>query len=208
MSKARGVAPSTAQPPFLAAASPAPPSPALASRGGPGGDPEDAGRPDPADFDGFARQHLDGLSRLGYLLTGDHAAADDLTAETLIAAWRQWDRILEVERPAAYLRRIMINLAASRVRSSVRERRRIRLFHADLREASADPDGAAVVTVREALGRLPVRRRACVVLRHAFDLSEDEVARILRVSVGTVKSQTSRGMAQLQRLLAAGDDDE
>jgi RNA polymerase sigma-70 factor (sigma-E family) len=159
-------------------------------------------------FEAFARQHMAGLSRLGYLLTGDHSAADDLTADTLIAAWNQWDRVLELDRPAAYLRRIMINISTSRVRSSIRERRRIRLFHADLREARPDPDGAVVVDVQEALRHLPVRRRACVVLRHAFDLSEDEVARIMRVSVGTVKSQTSRGMAQLQRLLAAGDDDD
>lgn len=163
---------------------------------------------DEREFDVFARSHLPALGRLGYLLTGDHAAADDLTAETLIAAWNQWDRMPEVERPAAYLRRIMINISMSRVRSSARERRRIRLFYADRPETYADPDGAAAVDVRAALRLLPVRRRACVVLRHAFDLSEDDVAGILRVSVGTVKSQTSRGMAQLQRLLAAGDDDE
>jgi RNA polymerase sigma-70 factor (sigma-E family) len=159
-------------------------------------------------FDAFARRQIGGLSKLAWLLTGDHATAEDLTAETLLAAWNQWTRILEVGNPTAYLRRIMINMAAARVRSSVRERRRIRLFHADSRDARMDPDGGVVVDVRAALRRLPVRRRACVVLRHAFDLSEDEVARILCVSVGTVKSQTSRGMAQLHGLLSAGGDDD
>jgi len=181
--------------------------PALAARTGPleaGPRAEgDAGE----SFDAFARAQLGGLSRLAWLLTGDHATAEDLTAETLLAAWNRWERLLEVENPVAYLRRIMVNLAAARIRSSIRERRRIRLFHIDALRIGVDPDGGVVVDVRAALRHLPVRRRACVVLRHAFDLSEDEVARILGISVGTVKSQTSRGMAQLQRLLSGGDDD-
>jgi RNA polymerase sigma-70 factor (sigma-E family) len=159
-------------------------------------------------FDDFVRRHVAGLSRLGYLLTGDHGIADDLTAETMIVAWNQWDRLQELDNPAAYLRRTMSNLAASRIRSIVRERRRIRLFNADRPDSTQGPDGAAVVDVREALLRLPPRRRACVVLRHAFDLSEEEVARVLGVSVGAVKSQASRGMAQLQGLLTVGGDDD
>ena len=158
-------------------------------------------------FDAFARAQLGGLSRLAWLLTGDRTTAEDLTAETLLAAWDRWERLLEVENPVAYLRRIMVNQAAVRIRSAVRERRRLRLFHVDALRAGTDPDGGVVVDVRAALRHLPVRRRACVVLRHAFDLSEEEVARILGISVGTVKSQTSRGMAQLQRLLSGGDGD-
>lgn len=60
---------------------------------------------------------------------------------------------------------------------------------------------SAVVDVQGALRRLPFRKRACVVLRHAFDLSERDTALVLGISVGTVKSQTSRGVAELQRLL-------
>jgi RNA polymerase sigma-70 factor (sigma-E family) len=166
-------------------------------------------RSDELGFDAFARYHLPKLGRLGYTLTGDHATADDLAAETLIAAWNQWGRVLTVDRPTAYVRRIMINIALSRVRASAREQRRMRLFCADRQDVHVDPDGAAAVAVREALRELPVRRRTCVVLRHAFDLSEGDVAHMLGVSVGTVKSQTSRGMAQLQRLLAErGDEGE
>ncbi|MEU5047990.1 sigma factor-like helix-turn-helix DNA-binding protein, partial [Streptomyces griseorubiginosus] len=51
--------------------------------------------------------------------------------------------------------------------------------------------------------RLPYRKRACVVLRHALDLSEKETAAALGISVGTVKSQTSKGMAELEKLLGA-----
>lgn len=60
---------------------------------------------------------------------------------------------------------------------------------------------SAVVDVQGALRRLPFRKRACVVLRHAFDLSERDTSLVLGISVGTVKSQTSRAVAELQRLL-------
>jgi DNA-directed RNA polymerase specialized sigma24 family protein len=59
------------------------------------------------------------------------------------------------------------------------------------------------VDVRAALDRLPFRKRACVVLRHAFDLSEKDTALALGISVGAVKSQTSKGMAELERVLGA-----
>ena len=115
--------------------------------------------------------------------------------------WRQWDRVRDRDEPLAYVRRIVLNMAASRVRRLVRERRRDGLIEAGTPRAACDPDGAAVVDVRAALQRLPARRRACVVLRHAFDLAEQDVARLLGISVGTVKSQTARGVAQLQELL-------
>jgi RNA polymerase sigma factor (sigma-70 family) len=108
-----------------------------------------------------------------------------------------------VEAPLAYVRRMMVNMAASGARRLIREQRRITLLQAGEFEAVRDPDGAVSVDVRAALLRLPVRRRACVVLRHGFDLSEAETAEALGVSVGTVKSQTSKGVAQLQKLLSA-----
>ncbi|NUT31297.1 MAG: SigE family RNA polymerase sigma factor, partial [Streptomyces sp.] len=77
------------------------------------------------------------------------------------------------------------------------------LFWSQREEKTENPDVAGVVDVQEALRRLPFRKRACVVLRHAFDLSEKDTALALGVSVGTVKSQTSKGMAELQRLLGA-----
>lgn len=159
-------------------------------------------------FEPFAQSQLRSLGRLAYLLTGDHTAADDLIADTLLAAWRQWDQVATLPHRSAYVRGIMVNLAAGRIRSMVRERRRLRLFHADLREEMPARDTAAVLDVRTALQRLGPRRRTCVVLRLAFDVSERDVADLLGVSVGTVKSQTSRGVAQLQRLLNTGSDRE
>lgn len=154
-----------------------------------------------AEFEAFFDRHHRELGRLAYLLTGDHLAADDLTADAFLAAWRQWDRVWAADQPLAYMRRVVVNLAASRIRRLTRERIRLPLFHVSDADMTAGPDGAAVVDVRAALQQLPDRRRACVVLRHALDLPESEVADLLGISVGTVKSQTSKGVAQLQEKL-------
>ncbi|MFI6943675.1 SigE family RNA polymerase sigma factor [Streptomyces sp. NPDC050418] len=154
-----------------------------------------------AEFHAFFEDHYAQLSRLAYLLTGDADGADDLAADALLALWHRWDRVRGADHPAAYARGVVANMARSRIRSAVRERRRVTLFWSGQGEGREDPDIPAVVDVQEALRLLPFRKRACVVLRHAFDLSEKDVAQALGVSVGTVKSQTSKGMAELQRAL-------
>ncbi|WP_030611206.1 SigE family RNA polymerase sigma factor [Streptomyces sclerotialus] len=162
------------------------------------------GRPDAAvEFRAFFERYYAELARLARLLTGDTEGADDLAADALVALWHRWDRVRAADHPAAYARGVVANLARSHIRSAIRERRRIALFWAQCSEHADAPDVPAVVDVQQALRTLPFRKRACVVLRHAFDLSERETALALGISVGTVKSQTSKGMAQLERLLGA-----
>jgi RNA polymerase sigma-70 factor (sigma-E family) len=160
-----------------------------------------------AAFERFVQRNGRELGRLAYLLLGDRDAADDLVGDVFLAVWRQWDMVRDAEHPLAYTRRLVVNMAGSRIRRTVRERRRLLLFRGDADEVAPGRDSAAVVDVRTALTRLPARRRACVVLRYGFDVSEQDVARILGVNVGTVKSQTSKGVAQLRRLLAEADAD-
>ncbi|CAO5190559.1 RNA polymerase sigma-70 factor, ECF subfamily [Frankia sp. AiPs1] len=154
-----------------------------------------------AEFRAFFESHHRELSRFAYLLTGDHDAADDITADALTAAWTRWDRVRAAELPLAYVRRIVANLAADRVRRVVRERRGLLALGGRAEGSTPEPDVPAVVDLRSALMSLPPGKRACVVLRYAFDLSEAETARTLGISVGTVKSQTARGAADLERLL-------
>ncbi|MGY3200894.1 SigE family RNA polymerase sigma factor [Streptomyces sp. TE5632] len=157
------------------------------------------------EFHAFFERHYAELSRLAWLLTGEADAADDLAADALLALWHRWDRVRAAEHPVAYARGVVANMARTRIRGAVRERRRIALFWSQREERVENPDVAGVVDVREALRRLPFRKRACVVLRHSFDLSEKDTALALGVSVGTVKSQTSKGMAELQRLLGTAE---
>ena len=155
----------------------------------------DAGR----DFAPFFEDHHRDLGTLAYLLTSDRAAADDLTGDTMLAAWQQWSRFQLVAHQVAYVRRMMANIAVNRVRRLVRERGRLARLRPP--EHAPGPDPVAVVSVQAALAALPARRRACVVLRLAFDLSERDVAAILGVTVGTVKSQTSKAVSQLSSIL-------
>jgi DNA-directed RNA polymerase specialized sigma24 family protein len=129
----------------------------------------------------FDRRHAE-LSRLAYLLTGDATVADALAADALSRIRREWPR-LGGDDPAAHARGIVAALA----------RRRERWAGA--------PGRGTVPELRDALRRLPYRRRVCVVLRYASGLSEDEVARALGISAGTVRSRTARGVRQLSALL-------
>jgi RNA polymerase sigma-70 factor (sigma-E family) len=155
-----------------------------------------------AAFHAFFEAHYAGFSRLAYLMTGEMAVADDLAADALTEVWQHWDRVAAAGDPAAYARGIVANLTRGWLRRQGRARRGLRLLDlsgGDRRRSQ--PDVPAVLDVRDALRRLPHRRRACVVLRYAFDLSEQDVADILHISVGAVKSQTSRGARQLAELL-------
>jgi len=153
-------------------------------------------------FHRFFEQHHAALSGLAYLLSGDPAVADDLAADALTEVWKHWDRVSAAGDPAAYARGIVANLTRNWIRRQGRARRGLAVLGLSLGgERSATPDVPAVLDVRTALKRLPYRRRVCVVLRYAFDLPEREVADILGISVGAVKSQTSRGAKQLAELL-------
>jgi RNA polymerase sigma-70 factor (sigma-E family) len=157
-------------------------------------------------FRAFFERHHAELARFAWMLIGERAAAEDLASDAMLAVWRQWDQARRARSQIAYARGIVANLAKARIRAAVRERRRNMLFWQRPTEASDGPDTAAVVDVRAALDRLPLRRRACVVLRHSLELSERETADALGISVGTVKSQTSKGLAELRRLLGPPKD--
>ena len=154
-------------------------------------------------FHSFFEAHHAELARLAYLVTGEAEVADDLAADALLEVWRHWDRVVAADSPIGYARGVLANLARNRVRRLYRERRALLGLSLPWsgRTSARNVDVPAIVDLREALRRLPYRRRACVVLRYAFDLSERETARTLGISVGTVKSQTSRGAAQLAALL-------
>jgi RNA polymerase sigma-70 factor (sigma-E family) len=150
------------------------------------------------DFRDFITQQARGLGRLAYLLLGDEHAAEDLTAEVFLTVWRQWGQVSRADRPVAYVRRVMVNQAAAYHQRRAREREGLERLQDGTLDRTQEQDSAAVIDVQSALLRLPPRRRACLVLRFAFDLAEREVAAILGVSVGTVKSQTFKAAAQFR----------
>jgi len=136
------------------------------------------------------------LLRLGFLLTSDWGAAEDLLQTALLNAHRAWRRI-QLDDPAPFVRRIMIN-------AHVSDRRRRRLSEVPLlpSDGTAVPavddavDGAMAVV--ELLAGLPPRQRAVLALRYCDDLSEVEIAEVLGCTTGTVKSQASKAIRSLR----------
>lgn len=169
----------------------------------------DAGRErERAEFDAFFRRHYRELGRLAYALTGDRTEADDVTGDALAAAWQHWARVQAADFPLAYVRKVVVNLAALRIRRAVRERRGVTVLGQMARWVDPGPDVGGALDLQSAVLLLPPGRRACVVLRHVLDLPADEVARTLGISAGTVKSQTSKGLAQLREIISRANAGE
>jgi RNA polymerase sigma-70 factor (sigma-E family) len=150
------------------------------------------------DFDEFAAAATQPLLRLGWLLTGDADQAQDLAQNTLIRTYGAWHRVRHDD-ALSYARRIMVNLHTDWLRRRPwREQPR-----AELPDTGSGYDGghgavedrAALIAALQSLTR---RERAAIVLRYYVDLSEQETAQTLGVSVGTVKSVCSRALAKLR----------
>jgi RNA polymerase sigma-70 factor (sigma-E family) len=159
------------------------------------------------EFDCFAAQAWDPLLRAGYLMTGDAKDAEDLVQETLLKVARRWNRVRAMDHPAAYARRILINLVLHD--AGRRSRQRTELWPQDGAAETADESAARALRevddqaeFRWALARLPARQRAVLVLRYWADLPVAEVADILGGSEGTVTSTASRATVRLAQALA------
>ena len=151
-----------------------------------------------AEFEQYMAARQPSLLRTAYLLTGDRHSAEDLVQTSLAKLYLAWDKVQRRELVDGYIRRIMVNEHNSLWRRAWKRK-----------EVTTDevPDYVGVLDrhdhgERSALWdfvqTLPRKQRAVVVLRYYEDLSEAEVADILGISVGTVKSQSSRALAALR----------
>jgi RNA polymerase sigma-70 factor (sigma-E family) len=161
-----------------------------------------------ADFDRFVSDSTDGLVRTAYLIVWDLAEAEDLVQETLLKVARRWPRVRRMERPIAYARRILVNLALAGAAS--RSRSRIELTGEAPPERPDENGHGLAPDARDelmgAIASLPPRQRSVLVLRYFLDLPEAEVAAVLNCSIGTVKSTASRGLARLEQALRPTND--
>lgn len=158
---------------------------------------------DEQDFHDFVVGQWHALLRTAYLLTGDREDAEDLVQSALVRVHRNWHRIERRDAPAVYARRILVNLNASFWRRRLRLHERATAQLPELGRADATEALALRDELQRACLRLPPRQRAVLVLRYFEDLSEAETAATLRISVGAVKSQTSRGLDRLRLIIAA-----
>lgn len=146
-------------------------------------------------FDEFVASRAAALWRSAWLLTGDNQLAEDLVQTALGKSWPVWERVSANGSFEAYVRRVMYTTYVAWWRRRWNGERPT----ADLPEP---PDLPGTTELRHdlvrALSTLPKGQRAAVVLRYFEDLSEQQTAEILGCSVGTVKSQTARGLAALR----------
>lgn len=145
--------------------------------------------------------HWRQLGRLAVLLVHDQGAAEEIVQDCFVAMHARWSRLRDPDKALAYLRQSVVNRSRSHLRHlSVVGR------HAE-REGAAAPaagadhttyDAARRATVLDALRRLPRRQREVIVLRYYLDLSEAEIADLLGISRGAVKSHASRAASALR----------
>lgn len=153
-----------------------------------------------AQFDTFVRTRSPALLRTAYLLTGDQYLAEDLVQAALARVHRAWRRLEDRGNAEAYVRRTMYNLHVSWWHRQ-RPTQPLDPVAMEGLRATGTPSQSVLalrITVRQALARLTRRQRAVLVLRFYEDRSEAETARLLGVSPGTVKSQTSKALARLR----------
>lgn len=143
-----------------------------------------------------------------YLLTGDLHEAQDLVQEGLIRTFSRRRSGAEIEWLEAYVRQAILNAFLDAYR---KRRRWLGVAHlmSDADTHYGEPDAAAArrIDIHTALGTLPPRERACVVLRHYEDLSIREIAERLTLNEGTVKRYLSNARDRLGPLLAEDDPD-
>ena len=157
-----------------------------------------------AEFTDFVTHRSPALLRTAYLLCGgDRGAAEDLLQDVLERVFPRWRRIRE--RPEPYVRAALANAAANRWRNRGRRVAEVPLAWEGHDPHLAGPEQRVAnrELVVQALGALPPRMRAVLVLRFFDDLSERDTAAALHCGVGTVKSQTSRGLTRLRELIDA-----
>ncbi|HVX46388.1 MAG TPA: SigE family RNA polymerase sigma factor [Mycobacteriales bacterium] len=153
------------------------------------------------EFSRFVAARSPELLRLAYLLSADSSGAEDILQTALVRAYLRWDRIST--NPEAYVRRIVATTVIDERRRPFRRRE---TAHAELPETPAGAEPYTGIDARDALRRalksLPARQRAAVVLRHWAAMEPAQVAEVLGCSVGTVRSQTARGLEKLRAAYA------
>lgn len=149
------------------------------------------------EFREFVAARSPDLLRTAYYLTGDVHRAQDLLQTALLSCARRWSKIRAWDQPTAYVRKAMFRHQINwwRVR-----RNRLETPTETLPERGHDPMAAWAVRddLMSALRRLPPRQRAVVLLRYYEDRPESDVARILGVSIGTVRSQAAKALVKLR----------
>lgn len=151
---------------------------------------------DEAEFVAFFAATWPRLFRTTYAVAGDREHTEDALQTAFAQAWARWERVSAADDRVAYVRRMAINAALSRHRRAPSRHESSVPVLPDL--AAPDDDWLEREATWRAVGSLPPRQRAVVVLRYYEGLSEREIAEVLDCRPGTVKSQAAAALATLR----------
>lgn len=149
----------------------------------------------------FVKARRRSLLQTAFLLTGDWHLAEDLVQTALAKLYVAWTRIHRRDDVAAYARRTLVNAYLDERRRPWRREESMDAVPDRQSAQSDDADPAMRERIIAALGRIPARQRAALVLRYWEDLSVENTADVLNCSTGTVKSQAARGLDRLREAL-------
>ena len=159
-----------------------------------------------ADFERYFRARRDAIRRTAYLMCGDWHRADDHTQAAFVALHRHWRRVRDKGALDAWMRHTLMRTVVDESRRPWRRER----FTDDVvavDKVVADPDVTTRHVLVDGLRSVPPRQRAVLVLRYLDGLDVAATAAALGCSEGTVKSQTSHGLAALRTALGGSLDD-
>jgi RNA polymerase sigma-70 factor (sigma-E family) len=159
---------------------------------------------DDDEFRDFAAAGFPRLRRAAFLLTGHHQQAEDAAQTALVKTYAAWSRIRRDD-PYAYARRVLANHVTDQWRRPIREHAGDEVPDRPVPRDLAE-DVARQQWLLHALTTLTERERLVIVMRHYFDMPEAEVAAVLGIAVGSVKSLNSRGLKKLR--VSVRDDDD
>ncbi len=154
-------------------------------------------------FTSMFRREYPRLVALGLALTGNRATACDLAQETLARAYRAWDRVGTYELPAAWLRRVLINLAVDGHRKAHQEQAALTRIGPQFADGIDGEVGGEWWT---AVRSLPVRERLAITLYYVEDYSIGEVAVVMDIAAGTVRATLAQARQKLAVALAPQED--
>jgi RNA polymerase sigma-70 factor (sigma-E family) len=151
------------------------------------------------EFADYVRERRTSLLRAAYAIATDPDLAEDLLQTALAKVGSRWSAIRNHGAADAYVRRAMVNQQASWYREKWRRLEVVTSAPPEPADVAETGDDRGDLQLWPLVAALPPGQRSAVALRYYEELSEAEAARVLGCSVGTVKSNTSRGLAALRR---------
>jgi len=155
---------------------------------------------DPEDYEAAFRGLYIQAFRVGERITGSPHDAEDVASEAMATTLRRWSAVRDLPHLEPWVKRVAANLAIDLIRKRPRP---VAVPFRDVDDAFARAEEHA--DLAQLLARLPRRQREVLTLRYLVGLGEADVARLLRVSVGSVKRHASRGTSALRQKLRPSD---